>query len=92
MPKISQKYKEKISEQILHHLFTISPESAFTNKIAQELARDEEFTKSLLQDLKAKSLVIEINKNSRGTEYSRRQRWRLSQQAFDIYKKHQNSL
>lgn len=89
MPKLSISKKEKISEQILHYLFTISPESAFTSIIAEELARDEEFIKALLIDLKSKSLVIEINKNSSGILYSRRQRWRLSNQAFQAYKAHQ---
>jgi predicted transcriptional regulator with HTH domain len=76
MPQISQQKKDKISEQILHHLFSISPESAHTSAIAQEIARDEEFTKSLLQDLKNKKLVIEINKSPKGLDYTRRQRWR----------------
>jgi predicted transcriptional regulator with HTH domain len=91
MPKISSKKREKIQEQILHHLFTISPESHFTSKIAEEIARDEEFTKSLLQDLKSKSLIKEINKNSYGKQYSKRQRWSLSSETFNAYSKHQKT-
>jgi len=89
MPRISQQKKDKISEQILHYLFTISPESTFTNKIAQETARDEEFTKFLLQELEKKKLVIKVTKNPSGTDYKRRERWRLSNSTFEIYKKHQ---
>ncbi len=89
MPKISQKKRDKIQEQILHYLFSISPESDFTSKIATEIARDEEFTKFLLQNLKQKSLIMEINKNSKGQEYQRRQRWRISQQAYNVYAQHQ---
>lgn len=89
MPTISQKKKEKVQEQILHYLFTISPQSQFTNKISAEIARDEEFTKSLLLDLKSKNLIVEINKNPEGFSYLRRQRWRLSQNVFDVYSKHQ---
>ena len=89
MPTISQKKRNKISEQILHYLFTISPQSTFTSKIAEEIARDEEFIKTLLTELKAKNLLIEINKNPAGTPYTRRQRWRLSNQAFEAYKQHQ---
>ena len=88
MPQISIKKKDKISEQILHYLYTISPESHYTSKIAEEIARDEEFTKSLLIGLKSKSLVVEINKNSNGAEYKRRQRWRLSSSTYDVYSKH----
>lgn len=89
MPPISKKKKDKISEQILYHLFSISPLSTFTNKIAEAIARDEEFTKFLLQDLQKKKLIVEINKSPAGIPYTRRQRWRLSNRAFKIYKKHQ---
>ncbi len=51
MPEISKKKRSKIAEQILAHLYQSSPESQFTNKVAQEIARDEEFTKTLLQEL-----------------------------------------
>ena len=91
MPSISQQKKDKISEQILHHLFTLAPSALFTSDIAKELARDEEFIKTLLQNLEKKKLVIQINKNPHGAEYQRRQRWRLSNEAFDAYKKHQIS-
>jgi len=92
MPVISQKKKDKIAEQILHHLFEISPESKFTSDIAQEIARDEEFIKVILQELQKKSLIVLIDKNQEGTKYQKRQRWRLSQQAYDIYKKHQRAF
>ena len=32
MPPIYQTKRQKISEQIIHHLFTIAPEPIFTNK------------------------------------------------------------
>ena len=89
MPQISQVKKDKIQEQILHHLFSTSPQPQFTAAISREIARDEEFTKYLLKDLKSKSLVIEINKNSSGASYLRRQRWMLTSLAFEAYTKHQ---
>ena len=89
MPQISHKTKDRISEQILHHLFTKSPEALYTVKIADSLARDEEFIKFLLQELEKKKLVVKITKSPEGKQYSRRQRWRLSNQAFDVYKKMQ---
>jgi len=92
MPVISQKKKDKISEQILHHLFEISPSSEFTSEISESIARDEEFIKVLLLELQKKALVVLIDKNSEGTKYQKRQRWRLSQQAYDIYKKHQRAF
>ncbi|MBX4212545.1 hypothetical protein KW787_03780 [Candidatus Pacearchaeota archaeon] len=89
MPRISQQKKDKISEQILHYLFSISPEMKFTAEIAQEIARDEEFTKTILEDLAKKNLIIPITKNKQGTLYIQRQRWRLSNDAFEAYKKQQ---
>jgi len=91
MPKISQQKKDKISEQILHHLFIMAPQALFTSQIAESLARDEEFTKALLTQLKSKNLIIEINKNPKGTPYIRRQRWRLSDNVYNIYKQKQSS-
>jgi len=91
MPRISETKKERISEQILHYLFSISPEAKFTAEIGKEIARDEEFTKTLLTDLNKKDLITEIKKNPKGVQYLRRQRWRLSNQTFEAYKKHQTS-
>jgi len=85
MPRLSNQKREKISEQILYYLFLISPETAFTSQIAREIARDEEFTKSLLVELKKKALVVEINLNKKGIPYSQRQKWGLSKQAFEAY-------
>lgn len=91
MPKLSSKKIDKITEQILHYLFSISPEAAHTSTIASEIARDEEFTKSLLNDLKEKKLIIEIRKNKHGQPYTKRQRWRLSDKVYSVYKMHQSS-
>ena len=89
MPQISKEKKDRISEQILHYLFSVSPELKFTAEIARNLARDEEFTKAILQDLKLKNLIVEVNKSSSGIDYLKRQRWRLSSEVYNIYSKHQ---
>lgn len=88
--KISEKKREKISEQILAHMYSISPKPIFTAHIAQEIARDEEFIKKLLLELKNKKLVIEIKKNPKGVEYVKRARWKLSEKAYKAYRQHQN--
>lgn len=90
MPKISKEKIEKIQEQILSHLFSIFPKQIFTSEIANEVARDEEFVKDLLLDLKKKELVTNITKNKDGVDYIRRLRWRISNKAYEIYKKSQN--
>lgn len=88
--KISEVKQQKICEQILAHLYTISPKSAFTAHIARELARDEEFIKKLLLDLKSKQFIVEIKKNSEGIRYSRRSRWKLSDAVYKTYKSKQS--
>jgi predicted transcriptional regulator with HTH domain len=90
MPQISDKKIERIKEQILHYLFESSPEAQFTSKISLEIARDEEFVKSLLLELKQKGLVSLIQKSPSGNQYLKRQRWTLSKQAYHAYKNHSN--
>ena len=84
--KICQQKRDKISEQILALLYSISPKTLFTSHVAREIARDEEFTKKLLLELKDKNMVVEVNKNTLGRLYRRRARWRLSNQAYKAYK------
>jgi len=87
--KISENKKAKINEQILSFLFSISPKATFTSHIAKEIARDEEFIKNLLEDLKNKKIVSEIKKNPHGVNYTRRSRWKLSDEVYLIYKNKQ---
>ena len=87
--KISEGKKEKISEQILALLYSVSPKLLFTSHIGQEIARDEEFVKRLLLELKKKNLVVEITKNPQGVSYIKRSRWKMSDAAYQIYNKHQ---
>lgn len=87
--KISQDKKDKISEQILSFLFQVFPKQPFTAEIAKETARDEEFIKKLLFELKEKNLIIPIRTNPKGQPFSRRLKWRLSNKIYDIYKSKQ---
>jgi len=84
--KLSQEKRDKIAEQILSFLYQIFPQSRFTAEIAREIARDEEFIKALMFELKEKQLVVAIKKNPKGIFYSRRIRWRLSNKAYEAYK------
>ncbi len=87
--RISNQKKEKISEQILAYLYFINPKSIFTSIISREIARDEEFVKKMLIELKNKKLIIEIKKNPKGISYIKRSRWKLSDEAYKAYKQHQ---
>lgn len=90
--KISQKKREKICEQILAYLYSVNPKPLFTSHIAQEVARDEEFVKDLLNGLNKQGLVVKIKKNSQGEEYFKRIRWKMSEQAYEIYSRQQKVL
>ena len=87
MPAISKKKRSKISEHILSYLYEISPNAEFTSRISENIARDEEFTKSILQELEKSKLVVRINKGPDGQDYTKWARWRMSGAAFDAYKK-----
>lgn len=87
--KISEVKIEKISEQILGILYSLYPVPIFTSKIASEIARDEEFIKKLLINLKEKKLIVEIKKNPKGLVYLRRSRWKLTDNVHQTYKNHQ---
>lgn len=86
---ISKEKKEKISEQILAYLYSTNPRPLFTFHIAKELARDEEFVKKLLIELKKKEFVVEVTKNSKGKDYIKRSRWKLSEKIYVLYKQKQ---
>ena len=83
--KISLKKTQKVQEQILSLLYHKFPQSLFTSNIAEEIARDEEFVKKLLLDLKQKNMLVLIDKNNKGKKFKKRQRWRLSNRAQEIY-------
>ncbi len=85
MPTISKEKINRISEQIMSYLYEVSPRLVFTVDIARDIARDEEFTKSLLLMLEKREMVIRVRKNSKGKTYLRRIRWRISNRAYDIY-------
>lgn len=89
---ISKEKKEKISEQILAYLYLTNPKPLFTFHIAREIARDEEFVKALLIDLKKKGFVNEITKNSQGKDYTKRSRWKLSEKTYVLYKQKQTLI
>lgn len=83
--RLSKSKKDRIIEQILSFLYHKFPSLPYTAEIARDIARDEEFVKDLLMELKEKGLVIEIKKNNKGVDFSRRIKWRLSNKVYDIY-------
>jgi hypothetical protein len=88
--RISNQKKEKILEQVLAFLYASTPKPVFTLDVAKETARDEEFIKRLLLELKERNMVVEVKKNPKGIPYSRRSRWKLSDATYKAYKEHQS--
>lgn len=84
--RISEEKLKRIKEEILSLLFYSSPNALFTAYIARELARDEEFVKKMLEEMQLKGLVVRVSKNSKGKDYLKRARWRLSDRAYSAYK------
>ena len=89
MSKISNEKKEKIMSNIMAIIFENFPKQLFTAEISRIEARDEEFIKHLLFELKEKGLVVPTRKNPEGEVFSRRIKWRLSNKAYKAYKTHQ---
>jgi len=83
--RLSQQKRDRIAEQILAQLYHSFPKQLFTAEIARELARDEEFIKTLLHDLKEKKLVVNIRKNKKGVPFIRRIKWQLSTNTYNVY-------
>jgi hypothetical protein len=83
--RLSKEKKEKIAEQILSLLFHSFPKQLYTSDVARESARDEEFIKNLLFELKDKNLVLAIRKNETGKDFIRRIRWQLTSPAYQAY-------
>ncbi len=83
--KLSKEKRDKIAEQVLMFLYQSFPHAKFTSEIAKENARDEEFIKTLMFELKDKNLVLAIKKNEEGKDFIRRIRWQLSGPAYQVY-------
>jgi len=89
--RLSIDKKNRIIEQILSFLYHTFPNQPFTAEIARDIARDEEFVKRILFELKEKGLVISIMKNKNGEPFTRRLKWRLSNKVYEVYKDKQRS-
>ena len=83
--RLSKEKRDKIAEQVLSLLYHSFPKQLFTAEIAKEIARDEEFIKDLMLELKDKNVVVLVRKNEEGKDFIRRQRWQLSGPAYQAY-------
>ncbi len=77
MVKLSEKTIKLLKDDIISILYERPLEAMFTNEIAKELRRDNEFTKKLLLELKKESLIEQVKKNKRGQQYLTHLKWRI---------------
>ena len=83
MSKISQEKIERIKEEILRILYENYPRFMYTNDVADAVVRDNEFTLSLLKELKKNNLLRNIEE-SKGIKIKRK--WALTKIAHEKYK------
>ena len=78
MSKISEKKKDKIKGEILRVLYEIFPEQLFTNKIAEEVARNNEFVLKLLKEMEELKWVKKSKRIAKT-------KWGLSLEIYNQY-------
>jgi predicted HTH transcriptional regulator len=85
MVKLSERIVKLLKDDVVSILYENAPVSLFTNEIAMELRRDNEFTKKLLEELKVKGLVEEVRKSNKGKEYIKRTKWRIPPKVMSAF-------
>jgi len=81
--KIGKEKEGRIKEDILRFLYDEYPSFHYTNAIAYEVLRDNEFVLRLMRDMLKEDLVSSFNdKGGRGV----RKKWKLREEAFKKYK------
>ena len=76
MTRISKKTFERIASDVVSVLYSRYPVPLTTRAIAREVARDNEFIKSVLTFLESKKLVVSVKKDC-----GRWMKWKISRAA-----------
>lgn len=80
MSRISKNRFHKIAEQVLGVLYDAFPVPLSTRKVAEEIARDNEFTLKVLLFLDQQKLVSKVDQGKLGP-LERTVRWKISASA-----------
>ena len=75
MVKLSPKTLNLLKDDIISILYENQLKPLLTKEVANELRRDKEFTKTLLNELKQQDILAEVKKNNKGKNYIKRIRW-----------------
>ncbi|MBI2673121.1 hypothetical protein HYX19_02575 [Candidatus Woesearchaeota archaeon] len=85
MSKISNKNIEKIKNEVLYVLFESKLSGLFTKEIADEVARDDEFILGMLKEFEKNNIIKIVNPPSK-TNFIRRKKWIMTEEAYKKYK------
>ncbi len=85
MVRLSIQLINLLKDDIISHLYNNQLRSYFTNEIAKEIRRDNEFTLRLLSELKEQGFVEQIKKNKQGKTYLARVKWRIPNNVIKAY-------
>ena len=86
MVRLSEETTKLLKEDILSILYERPLVPLFTYQISRELRRDNEFTKTLLLNLKEEGLVEEIKKGKTGVFLARR-KWKIPNKVLEVMSK-----
>ena len=89
MVKLSLKILNLLKDDIISILYENNLNPLLTIEISNELRRDKEFTRRLLNELKEQGIITEIKKNNKGKNYIKRSKWAINQ---EVLNKFQNEL
>ncbi len=85
MVKLSTQLINLIKDDIISFLYNNQLRSYFTNEIAKEIRRDNEFALKLLSELQGQGFVEQIKKNKQGKQYLARIKWRIPNHVIKAY-------
>ena len=89
MVKLSSRILNLLKDDIISILYENNLNPLLTIEISNELRRDKEFTRRLLNELKEQGIITEIKKNNKGKNYLKRSKWAINK---EVLNKFQNEL
>ena len=89
MVKLSYRILNLLKDDIISILYENNLNPLLTIEISNELRRDKEFTRRLLNELKEQGIITEIKKNNKGKNYIKRSKWAINQ---EVLNKFQNEI
>ena len=89
MVKLSSRILNLLKDDIISILYENNLNPLLTIEISNELRRDKEFTRRLLNELKEQGIITEIKKSNKGKNYIKRSKWAINQ---EVLNKFQNEL